>query len=315
MIPSVTDAVHSALERTRKVLFRPFSLKKWFILGFCSFLATLGRGGCSAHYNVHGEDPGRQVGRAAAWISSHPFLVLALAAGGLVVGLAIKAVLVWLSSRGTFMFLDGVVRDRGAVSEPWHRLADPAYSYFLLRFTVVAGMAFLSVLILLCCAILAWPSLMSQTFDYRARVALIVGASTFLPLGLLYVLVRSILSDFIAPIMYIREIDAGPAAVLFWRQLFLPHFTSIVLFYLCKLALAIIAGLGAILAVVFTCCLAAIPYLGSVILLPFTVFFRSYSIFYLSQFGQGWDIMRAVSALREEPQGGEGEMEPPCRPS
>ena len=303
MNPSVTDAVHRALERTSNVLFEPFSLKKWLILGFCSFLATLGRGGYSFQYPASGEDSGRHLSRAGAWISSHPVLALALGAGGLVIALAVKALLEWLSSRGTFMFLDGVVRDRGAVSEPWHRLADRAYSYFVLSFTVTAGMAFLSVLILLCCAILAWPGLMAQTLDYRATLALIVALSTLPPLGLLYLLVRSILSDFIAPIMYVRKIDAGSAALLYWRQLFLPHFTSIVLFYLCKLALSIIAGLAAIIAVLFTCCLAAVPYLGSVIVLPISVFFRSYSIFYLSQFGQDWDLMRSVSGPDANPEG------------
>lgn len=173
---SVGDAVDRALERTRDVLFRPFQLSKWFILGFCAFLTTLGRGGCSFQYRFSaGGDAGPPIGDAVQWITSHLLLVIALSGGALVIGLAVRALLDWLSSRGQFMLLDGVVRDRGAVSEPWHCLAGPANSYFVLRYTITVGIALLSVGILAACVVLAWPSLMAETFDSRAQLALIVG--------------------------------------------------------------------------------------------------------------------------------------------
>jgi hypothetical protein len=43
--PSVTTPFSQALSRTGKVLFKPFQFPKWFILGFCVFLAHLGEGG------------------------------------------------------------------------------------------------------------------------------------------------------------------------------------------------------------------------------------------------------------------------------
>ena len=42
MTISVIDPVSPAIERTKLVLFQPFDLGKWFKLGFCAFLATLG---------------------------------------------------------------------------------------------------------------------------------------------------------------------------------------------------------------------------------------------------------------------------------
>jgi hypothetical protein len=33
------------LERVKRVLFQPFDLGKWFIIGFCAWLAFLGDGG------------------------------------------------------------------------------------------------------------------------------------------------------------------------------------------------------------------------------------------------------------------------------
>ena len=34
-----------ALRHTGKVLFEPFDMGKWFVIGFCAWLATLGKGG------------------------------------------------------------------------------------------------------------------------------------------------------------------------------------------------------------------------------------------------------------------------------
>ena len=37
-----------------------------------------------------------------------------------------------------------------------------------------------------------------------------------------------------------------------------------------------------------TCCLAALPYVGTVFFLPFLVFVRSYSLYFMEQFGPQW---------------------------
>ena len=42
---SVTAPVSAALERVKQVLFRPFDLGKWFVIGFCAWLALLGQQG------------------------------------------------------------------------------------------------------------------------------------------------------------------------------------------------------------------------------------------------------------------------------
>ena len=41
---SVIDPIGPAIERVRTVLFRPFDLGKWFVIGFSAWLANLGRG-------------------------------------------------------------------------------------------------------------------------------------------------------------------------------------------------------------------------------------------------------------------------------
>jgi hypothetical protein len=50
--------------------------------------------------------------------------------------------------------------------------------------------------------------------------------------------------------------------------------------------------------VVLTCCIAAcllaIPYLGTVAMLPVLVFFRAYPIHFLAQFGDTYDVFQAA---------------------
>jgi hypothetical protein len=45
MAKSVTEPISLAFERTKQMLFKPFDVRKWFVLGFAAFLAQLGEGG------------------------------------------------------------------------------------------------------------------------------------------------------------------------------------------------------------------------------------------------------------------------------
>src|SRR6185312_10934792 len=42
---SVVEPVSPALEHVKRMLFKPFDLGKWFVIGFCAWLAFLGEGG------------------------------------------------------------------------------------------------------------------------------------------------------------------------------------------------------------------------------------------------------------------------------
>src|SRR5436309_15078106 len=48
---SVVTPVSAALERVKQVLFRPFDLGKWFVIGFCAWLAHLGENGGGTGFN------------------------------------------------------------------------------------------------------------------------------------------------------------------------------------------------------------------------------------------------------------------------
>ena len=71
------------------------------------------------------------------------------------------------------------------------------------------------------------------------------------------------------------------------------------LYILFQIVLGMAIGVIVFGAVVITCCCAlfllAIPYLGTVLLLPVLVFKRSYSLYFLRQFGPDYDVFPPAS--------------------
>jgi len=71
-------------------------------------------------------------------------VVLPLIVVGVVVLLALVTLLLWVSSRGKFIFLDNLVHNRAAIVEPWRRFASLGNSLFWWRvgFAVAAVLGF-----------------------------------------------------------------------------------------------------------------------------------------------------------------------------
>ena len=305
MAISVTEPIGWALTRTGRMLFKPFEWRKWFVLGFCAWLANLGEGG-GPNVNPGGGGRGGPSGGPGPfdpvlnWGREHVGLVILVAVVALVVFLAIGLVVVWLSSRGKFMFLDGVVRNRGAVVEPWHCFRTPGNSLF--GFRVVFGLAALAVVLLIAGVglAIAWPDIQAERFGAMAVGGILAGALLMTPAIVVLGLVVALLEDFVVPVMYRRGVRTLAAWGIFRREILPGRFWKIVLFYLMKIVLGIGIAAVAIVATCCTCCLTIIPYLGTVILLPIFVFMRSYSLYFLQQFGPGWQFFQAVDGLLPE---------------
>ena len=300
MAISVTEPIGWALTRTGRMLFKPFEWRKWFVLGFCAWLANLGEGG-GPNFNLGGGGRGGPSGGGPGpfdpvldWGREHVGLVILVAVAAFIVFLAIGLVVVWLSSRGKFMFLDGVVRNRGAVVEPWHRFRTPGNSLF--GFRVVFGLAALAVVLLIAGAglAIAWPDIQAERFGAMAVAGILAGALLMTPAIVVLGLVAALLEDFVVPVMYLRGVRMLAAWGILWREILPGNFWKIVLFYLMRIVLGLGIAVVAIVATCFTCCLTIIPYLGTVILLPIFVFMRSYSVYFLQQFGPGWQFFPAM---------------------
>lgn len=293
-----------AFERMKDVLFRPFDIGKWFVLGFTAWLATLldgsGSGGGS-YDDSSGSGEGGDgndtfsefVTQARDWIAENMTIILTV--GSIIVGivLVVLVVLAWLQSRGKFMFLDNIIRNRALVSLPWREYRAEANALFgwMIAYGIVVILLF--GLNLLGFAFVSWPMLMEETFD-PAKLPILIGLGLILLLLVLLVAyVSFLLESFVIPIMYRHRV--GPMAA--WSRVFELHARapiSFVLFFLWSAVLNLVAAVAILALVLATCCLAVIvliiPYLGTVLLLPVLVFFRALGPEFLAQFGEEFDL-------------------------
>jgi hypothetical protein len=296
---SVTDPIQPAIAHTKRILFEPFSARKWFVLGFSAFLAQLGGGG---PYNFNGNPfnhttrgTGPDFSSVTSWIFEHLALVIALAVVGFVIVLAFVVLFQWLSSRGQFMFLDGVARDYADIAEPWARLRFPGDQLF--RFRLLLLLATLALLIV--CgglgALIALPDIHARAFGVSSITALVVAGGLLL-LGLLVLtIIGLLLRDFVVPIMYCRGLGTSAAWAVLRQELLPGNGWRFLGFYLMTILLWIPATLLILLVCCLTCCIALVPYLSSVAFLPIFVFFRCYSLGFLEQFGEDWRIIQVPS--------------------
>jgi hypothetical protein len=276
-----------AFEVTKKILFQPFDLKKWFVIGFAAWLANLGSGG-SFNYQFNRRDEVQKVNEAISQIP-HPILVFGVSLLIFFV-LVLIVLFAWLRARGGFMFIDCIVKNRGAIAEPWREFQKEGNSYFFfslaVAFVFIIFVALLS-LPLIILAIKGHYYLSLHRDHVGVYVLLVIAVWVFVIL--LVVIAWALLASFMMPVMYRRRCRAYEAfrAVV---SLIASHPGEIVLYCLFLIVLALATGLISCFAICATCCLAALPYIGTVILLPVFILLRSFSLIFLRQFGPEYDV-------------------------
>lgn len=295
---SVFEAMDEAFQKTKTILFSPFDLNKWLTLGFCAFLASLAQGGGGGGFggNPFGGGPGgakQGVDQVSQWIGSHLSLVLTLGCFILVVAVALGVLFLWLGSRGQFMFMDAVARNRAAVSEPWNRFRRLGNSLFVFR--LLFGLASLTVLLVFGGAVVLalLPSIRSHHVTAGGVVAIVLGLIVLVPMILALALFQAVLRDFVVPVMARRDLSAVPALKVFAGEILKGRAVEFFLYYLMVFLLGIASAILITLGTCLTCCIAALPYISSVVFLPIFVFFRTLSLSFLSQLGPGWNLYAA----------------------
>jgi len=300
---SVIDPISPAIEKVKVILFAPFELRKWFIIGFCAWLAYLGSGGIGPGFNFpYGNrqadfEPDQFLLRARDFILDNlPWVVLG-ASIGLIIMIILWLIITWLSSRGRFMFLYCVAQNKAEIKLPWHKFRQQGNSLFLFRIAVsIASWVFFA---LLTAMIAFFIFLLSRSHAPIRVPAILVLILLFfivaVPVAIAFALLLKFTKDFVVPIMYLR--NAGWTAG--WREFWTILSTNKARFTLYIIFQIVIAmAIGAILmtATCITCCCAAcvlvIPYIGTVFMLPLLIFKRAYSLCYFRQFGPGYDVFR-----------------------
>ena len=129
-----------------------------------------------------------------------------------------------------------------------------------------------------------------KMFSLSGIVLLIVFGLAWVCFAVLF----GLISYFMIPVMYIRRCRAMDAFREVARLVFANGgpFILFCLFGFCLLlGMMMIGGIATCL----TCCLAALPYVGTVILLPVFVCLRAFGLCFIRQFGPDYDVWATIA--------------------
>ena len=303
---SYSDPLTKGWARMKKILFSPFDLNKWFMIGFTAFLAGLadcqgGKGGNkTTGKDMDIGDIAEFPATAWNWFLDHAWWATLIVFGIFVI-FVLALLFNWLSSRGKFMFLDDVVHNRALVSQPWREFRKHGNSVFLWR--IVFGLICLAIFSFIVFIFFSFMmSLYLGHYPHSAKVPAIIGmVLLFLTFMILSGYIRLFLFDFVVPIMYKENITVTKAWGKF-LTLLSRHFGYFLVYGLFIFLLTIIVIILIITAGLMTCCIGfifiIIPYISSVVLLPVSVTFRSLSLEFLEQFGPDYKIFPEIETLK-----------------
>jgi hypothetical protein len=287
-----------AWARTKRMLFRPARLETWLVLGFAAWISEFLSGGHTGGQYTWHRDRAREIGERIMEFLHNPVVIASAAAIGIVL-VVVFIVLLWVSSRGKFIFLDNVVSERPGIVEPWKRFKRQGNSLFI--WSLLFGLACLALFAVIALPfIVALRALWSEgAFHWAALGGLVGLVAMLVPIMIVLAFISLYLSDFVVPIMYKHDLSASAAWGRF-LALFRQHPGSFVLYGLFVFVLWLVAILAMMVVGFSTCCigfvLLALPYVGSVVLLPVYVTFRGLGPEFLAQFGPDYELFAAPAA-------------------
>jgi len=273
-----------AFELMKRILFQPFDLKKWLVIGFAAWLANLaGGGGGSFNYPDNRHHEAQKFNETISQIP-HPILITGICILVCVVLLLI-VLFAWLRARGRFIFVDCIVHNRAAIVQPWKEFRAEGNSFFLFSlvfvFVLVATVAIAGFALIV--------PLIPRGAQAQPGVGFWIGLSAFVFIAVFLTLFWVMASQLMVPIMYRQRC---PARLAFAQALDLiaTHPGPILLYVLFLLGLTVAVVVISCAVACATCCVAAIPYVGTVILLPIPVTLVAFSLLFLRQFGPDYDV-------------------------
>jgi hypothetical protein len=294
----IIKPLDEGFELMKKILFQPFNFEKWLIIGFAAFLSGH-FAGVGFNFPIRGFPPHPTNPLASPDLEQwKPWLPIAIVVFVPLIVLLIVG-LTWLKARGNFVFTDCIARNRAAIVEPWREYRPEGKSYFLFLLVVMFGS--LAVFGLLCLFILVPLGLFGQGISHDLITPLFVIFFVLLAIAwVCFAIFFGVTSYFMVPVMYVRRCRAVEA----FREVagtVLENVGSFIL--LCLFGICLLLGAAIIggIATCATCCLAALPYIGTVILLPVFVCLRAYGLRFIRQFGPNYDVWAAVPQLRPSP--------------
>ena len=295
----------AALEWMKGMLFRPFDIAKCLTIAFAAFISGRwggGGGGLRGIRRLGDGDWKYRVTRHGDLGLDWDFTpwIIALAAGVILIALVLGVVWLWISSRGKFIFTDCVVKNRGAIGEPWREFRREGNSYFLFSLAIAAGMLVLMILTVIAIVLPLGSFSGERTLTAASSAALVVVLVVFGVVWLAIVLFWALISHFMVPVMYRRRCSAREAFVDV-AKLIARNPGPFILFVLFMIALVLgVVIIGGMVACA-TCCIGALPYISTVLLLPAIVWLAAFRLLFLRQFGDAYDVWANVTGSTPSP--------------
>ena len=314
-----------AFKRMTRILFYPFDIAKWFMLGFSAWLAVMfsGRGvggGVSLNYKQLDSQQGTEFlnitgrlkellksiftgeGSFIGKISEHfqigesiLWLIISGTAAFIFLIIIINLILLWLSSRFKFIFIHNLANNLSQISAPWKRFKKLGNSAFWWLFCFMLALTLFMLVIFISACSLFYPVfinfLQTGTFTPGTLNSFLSGLTVLLFFcGItVFSFTYYFFDQFVILIMYKDDVSAVPAYWKFLRML-KSHPISFVKFWFLQIVANFICVSAIIVFVFCTCCTAAvllaIPYIGAVVILPVTTFRRLQSMELMAAFGK-----------------------------
>src|SRR5215510_13875423 len=223
-----------AFELMKRILFQPFDLKKWLVIGFAAWLANLGGGGGGGNFN-YPDNRREEAHKLKEAIGQIPQPVLITGMCILVCLVLLLIVLfAWLRARGRFILVDCIVRNRAAVAEPLKEFRAEGNSFFL--FSLLIALVVVPVIVITGLVLIV-PFIPGRG-QAEPGVAFWIGISLTAFISVCLIFVWALASQLMVPIMYRQRCRAR---VAFARAVHLvsSHPGPILLYVLFLLLLAV----------------------------------------------------------------------------
>jgi hypothetical protein len=290
--PSPVEAAREAYEHTRRSLF-PFRFEHWLTLGLVAFLEQCGRGGMGGA--LPGAPPGAgwpssstapgDLSDVGAWFTAHLAVIVATAIGVLALVIILVAVMVWIGSRATFVYIDDVATGRGELARPWRDHAEKAQSYFAWRFGLAAALLVSIALLIVLAAGAAFLIAKGGAAGAGVGALLLIA---IVPVFFLALVAGGLgamaLRDFVAPLQMHTQASCGPAARRL-ADLVRAHPLPFLMYVVLKIVFEMARGMVMVVGACVTLCCILLPVVTQTALQPLFFFERAWSLFFLRQMG------------------------------
>jgi hypothetical protein len=221
---TAADTINLALQHTKLQLVRPFRFAQWLRLALVGLLAgELGSGGCNASFNLpssrHQQGSEHFLSLTLPpQLANHPAMIAGLLTSGLVLGLVLFVLFIYINSVMRFILFDSIVAKECHIHQGWIRRSKQGSRFFMwqISFMLASVAAFI--------AVVGFPVACAAAFGWFVHprehlLPLVLGGLLCFMLTLVLValltVIRVLTKDFVVPQMALEDISANEG----WRRL------------------------------------------------------------------------------------------------